>query len=37
MTRVLLTPAQRGEIARGRFVRIGRAFDGVVVGRVQGQ
>jgi nitrite reductase/ring-hydroxylating ferredoxin subunit len=37
MTRVVLSEAQRAEVARGRFVRVGRAFDGVLVGRVQGQ
>ncbi|MGH7298319.1 MAG: Rieske (2Fe-2S) protein [Polyangiaceae bacterium] len=36
MTRVALSPAQRREIARGRFVRIGPAMDSVLVGRVEG-
>ena len=37
MTRVVLSDAQRAEVARGRFVRVGKAFGGFVVGRVQGQ
>jgi nitrite reductase/ring-hydroxylating ferredoxin subunit len=35
-TRFLLNDVQRAEIARGRFVRLGPAFGGVVVGRVAG-
>lgn len=34
MTRVVLTPAQRREIAKGRFVRVGPAMRGMLVGRV---
>lgn len=37
MTRVVLSDAQREAIARGRFVRVGAAFGGVVVGRVRGR
>jgi nitrite reductase/ring-hydroxylating ferredoxin subunit len=33
-TRFVLTDAQRTEIARGRFVRLGPLFGGVLVGRV---
>jgi len=36
MTRVVLTETQTAEVARGRFVRVGPAFDGVLVGRVDG-
>jgi nitrite reductase/ring-hydroxylating ferredoxin subunit len=36
MTRVVLSEAQREEVARGRFVRVGQGPDGVLVGRVQG-
>jgi nitrite reductase/ring-hydroxylating ferredoxin subunit len=36
MRRVVLTEAQRREIARGRFVRAGGAWDGFLVGRVDG-
>ncbi len=36
MTRVVLTEAQAADVARGRFVRVGPAFDGVLVGRVDG-
>ncbi len=35
-TRFVLTDPQREQIARGRFVRLGPAFGGVVVGRVGG-
>jgi nitrite reductase/ring-hydroxylating ferredoxin subunit len=34
--RFVLTDAQRELVARGRFVRLGPAFGGVVVGRVGG-
>ncbi len=34
--RFVLTVAQRAEIARGRFVRVGPAFGGFLVGRVRG-
>jgi nitrite reductase/ring-hydroxylating ferredoxin subunit len=37
MTRVELTAAQRAEIARGRFVRVGHGTSGVLVGLVEGQ
>ena len=37
MTRVVLTDAQAAEVARGRFVRVGPAFDSVLVGRVDGR
>ena len=36
MTRALLTEAQRAEVARGRFVRVGHGTSGVLVGRVDG-
>ena len=36
MTRVVLSEAQRDEIARGRFVRVGGAWNGLLVGRVGG-
>lgn len=34
--RYVLTDPQREQIARGRFVRLGPLFGGVVVGRVSG-
>jgi nitrite reductase/ring-hydroxylating ferredoxin subunit len=34
--RFVLTAIQRGDVARGRFVRLGPAFGGVLVGRVGG-
>ena len=34
MTRIVLTEAQREEIAQGRFVSVGGAWDGFLVGRV---
>ncbi len=36
MSRVVLTAEQRAEIARGRFVRVGKWTDGVLVGRIGG-
>jgi nitrite reductase/ring-hydroxylating ferredoxin subunit len=36
MTRVALTPVQRREIAKGRFVRVGPAMNSVLLGRVGG-
>ena len=33
-TRYVLTDAQREQVSRGRFVRLGPAFGSVVVGRV---
>jgi nitrite reductase/ring-hydroxylating ferredoxin subunit len=35
-TRVVLTPAQRAQIERGRFVRVDLASRSIVVGRVDG-
>jgi nitrite reductase/ring-hydroxylating ferredoxin subunit len=37
MTRVVLTPAQASEVARGRFVRVGPGPETVLVGRVGGE
>jgi ribosomal protein L11 methyltransferase len=34
--RAVLTPAQRDEVARGRFVRVGGPLGGALVGRVDG-
>jgi nitrite reductase/ring-hydroxylating ferredoxin subunit len=36
MTRVVFTEAQRQAVARGEFVRVAGAWDGFVVGRVEG-
>ena len=36
MTRIVLTPEQRREVAKGRFVRVGPAWNGFLVGRVDG-